>query len=313
MTLTGLTVTDPLVTNLAYVGGDANGDGKLDLGETWTYAGSHPVTQPEMDAGGTINNTATADTVQTSPESASASVTVQQNPAMTLDKIGTFADDNHDGYAEVGEHINYTFTIANTGNVTLHNISVSDADAGVSVSGSPIASLGPAASDNTTWTASYAITQTDIDNGSFVNTATATATAASATDSATVTLLAPPPPPPAALTIDDNAHLTHLVDPGSDGANAGDLIQFFFTATNHTSDTLTSFAVTDSLGAAVPGNLEDPIPSTLGPNGVFGTAFNYHLLAADITNHFVDEDVTASGVDPSSVTQMATLHFHFLL
>jgi hypothetical protein len=46
---------------------------------------------------------------------------------------------------------------------------------------------------------------------------------------------------------------------------------------------------------------------------VFGTTFNHFLTSADVTNGFVDEDVTASGIDPSSVTQMATLHYHFLL
>jgi len=93
MTLTGITVTDPFVT-LAYASGDTNSDGKLDLAETWTYAGTHTVSQGEMDAGGSIINTATADSAQTSPEDASATVAVQQNPAMTLTKVGTVVDSN---------------------------------------------------------------------------------------------------------------------------------------------------------------------------------------------------------------------------
>jgi len=96
MTLTGIVVSDPLVTDLAYASGDANSNGNLDLTETWTYTGSHTVTQDDKDAG-SINNTATADSAQTSPETASASVTVQQHPAMTLTKVGTVVDTNHDG------------------------------------------------------------------------------------------------------------------------------------------------------------------------------------------------------------------------
>ena len=49
MTLTGLTVADPLVTNLALASGDANNDGKLDLTETWTYFGSYTVLQSDID------------------------------------------------------------------------------------------------------------------------------------------------------------------------------------------------------------------------------------------------------------------------
>jgi hypothetical protein len=61
-------------------------------------------------------------------------------------------------------------TITNTGNVTLTNIDVSDPVA--TVVGSPISSLVPGAS--TTITASYVVSQDDINNGLFINTATAT-------------------------------------------------------------------------------------------------------------------------------------------
>jgi uncharacterized repeat protein (TIGR01451 family) len=313
MTLTGVTVSDPLVTNLAFASGDTNGDGKLDLSETWTYTGSHTVTQAEMDAGGSIGNTATADTVQTAPEIASASVTVQQNPAVMLEKAGTFGDDNNDGYAEVGEHIHYTFAITNIGNVTLHNVSISDADAGVSVSGSAIAALGPGSSDSATWTASYAITQADIDNGSFLNTASVAATEASATDSATVTL---PPAPPATtgILIDDNANLSHLVDPGGDGASVGDLIQFSFEITNLGSTTLTNVMVSDTLGdVTTSGNIQSPVPPTLAGNAVFPDTFNHHITAADLAAHHVIDDITVTALDPSSTVQTSTWHYDFMV
>src|SRR5205814_943892 len=68
MTLTGISVTDPSVTGLAYVSGDADNDGKLDLTETWHYTASHTVTQDDIDNGGVgnpapaHNNTATVTT-----------------------------------------------------------------------------------------------------------------------------------------------------------------------------------------------------------------------------------------------------------
>ncbi|MBT6583658.1 MAG: hypothetical protein HON77_05065, partial [Gammaproteobacteria bacterium] len=55
-----------------------------------------------------------------------------------------------------------TFTVTNNGNVTVSNIEVTDPTA--TVSGSLIGSLAPGAS-STSYTATYTVTQTDIDNG----------------------------------------------------------------------------------------------------------------------------------------------------
>ena len=75
--LTGITVTDPSVSNLAAVDanfdgfndGDANHDNQLSAGETWQYTASHTVTQSDLDTNGggdgTIDNTVTADSAQT--------------------------------------------------------------------------------------------------------------------------------------------------------------------------------------------------------------------------------------------------------
>src|SRR5207302_836873 len=99
MTLTGISVTDPSVTGLAYVSGDADNDGKLDLTETWHYTANHTVTQAEIDNGGVVNpalaynNTASVTTDQgTAPPSpdpdandtGSASVPIVQNPHVVL-------------------------------------------------------------------------------------------------------------------------------------------------------------------------------------------------------------------------------------
>ncbi len=76
--------------------------------------------------------------------------------------------------ADVGDKITYAFTVTNTGNVTLTNVTVTDPK--VTVVGGPIASLAPGASNNTTFTATYTLTQADINTGSVYNLATVTGT-----------------------------------------------------------------------------------------------------------------------------------------
>jgi uncharacterized repeat protein (TIGR01451 family) len=170
----GANIDNTATADIAYASGDTNNDGKLDVTETWTYTGSHTVTQGEMDNGGTIDNTATADSDQTSPESASASVAVQQNVSMTFVKAAVdYQDLDNSGTPTVGDLIDYSFTVGNNGNVTLHEIGVTDSNDAVQVTGTVIASLAPGQSDNTSWSGTHEIAQPDIDAGYVDNTAVA--------------------------------------------------------------------------------------------------------------------------------------------
>ena len=58
----------------------------------------------------------------------------------TLDSIS--GDPDASTYASVGVELQYGFTLTNTGNVTLYNVTVTDPS--VSLSGSAIAELAPA-------------------------------------------------------------------------------------------------------------------------------------------------------------------------
>ena len=91
-----------------------------------------------------------------------------QAASVALVKVGTY--DDGDCTAAVGDVITYAFSVSNTGNVTLSNVIVEDPL--VTMLGGPIASLAPGAIDTTTYTASYTITQQDIDAGVFSNQAT---------------------------------------------------------------------------------------------------------------------------------------------
>jgi uncharacterized repeat protein (TIGR01451 family) len=162
VSLTTPVVSDPSVSNLAAVtsggfnAGDADHDGKIDVGETWQYSASHSVTQADLDAGGNISNTASVTTDQGATSSDSASVAVAQHPAMTLVKAALGYHDLNDNHvADAGDVIDYSFLIKNTGNTTQHDVGVTDNNPAVVMSGSPISSLAPGASDGTTYSGTY--------------------------------------------------------------------------------------------------------------------------------------------------------------
>jgi len=95
-------------------------------------------------------------------------------PSMTLIKSAAFNDENGDGMAQVGETITYTFTVTNTGNVIIRGLTVDDAV--VTVTGGPI-DLDVGQTDSSTFTATYTLTQEDLDRGYVENQATVTGTA----------------------------------------------------------------------------------------------------------------------------------------
>jgi len=92
-----------------------------------------------------------------------------QSASISLEKAGEYNDDNGDGDCQVGETISYTFNVINTGNVTLFNITITDPLPGIIIEGGPIVMLEPGETDTDTFTATYTITQGDIDATLVIN------------------------------------------------------------------------------------------------------------------------------------------------
>ena len=188
-----ITITDPLfeapnpVVAIEYITGDVNTNGILEGDEIWEYTATYVVTQEDIDNGGVINQ-ATVEGISQKGEfvtdiSDDTSI-LEDDPTITdlcvsgslsVTKAGVFNDENGDLSAQVGETISYTFTVTNTGNITLYNIVITDPIPDVIVEGGPIEVLAPGEVDSTTYTATYVITQADIDAGEFVNQALVTA------------------------------------------------------------------------------------------------------------------------------------------
>ncbi|MDX6187709.1 gliding motility-associated C-terminal domain-containing protein, partial [Flavobacterium sp. Fl-77] len=89
-------------------------------------------------------------------------------PSIAIIKTAVFNDENSNGNADAGETITYNFKVTNTGNILLHNITVSDPLPGIIMSGSPI-DLDVNDTDEVSFSAQYSITQNDINIGSVSN------------------------------------------------------------------------------------------------------------------------------------------------
>ena len=188
VSLSNVTVNDPLLGGNVPGpdSGDTDGDGELDVTETWIFTGSYAITQADIDAGSvtniaTVEGTDPAGNVVT--DTSDAVVTqLCQGPAIALIKEGGFPPIPGGGCPVEGDVIEYQFTVVNTGNITLDIVTVTDPL--VTVVGGPI-SLPVGATDATTFTASYTITQADVDAGFVENQAEAegiTPTGVSVTD-----------------------------------------------------------------------------------------------------------------------------------
>uniref|UniRef100_UPI00261E56EA DUF7507 domain-containing protein n=1 Tax=uncultured Aquimarina sp. TaxID=575652 RepID=UPI00261E56EA len=98
---------------------------------------------------------------------------IDQLPNLALTKTGIYVDVNDDGLPNVGDEIQYTFTVENTGNVDITNIVLSDPLPGIVITGGPI-DLAVGEIDMTTFTATYVLTAEDVLSGEVINQATVT-------------------------------------------------------------------------------------------------------------------------------------------
>ncbi|MUP43976.1 DUF11 domain-containing protein, partial [Gramella aestuarii] len=145
----------------------------------------------------------------------------------------SFNDENGNGYAEAGETISYTFSLTNTGNVTLNNITVTDPM--VSVNGGPI-NLAPGASDNTSFTATYTLTQADVDSGQVDNIATADADE----------LTDPEDSNNETTPLTQNPAIEAVKTVRVAGTEVGDVIEYDIVVTNTGNVTVTDIEITDA-------------------------------------------------------------------
>jgi uncharacterized repeat protein (TIGR01451 family) len=245
---------------------------------------------PVAPAWATIDNTVTATGDSpggTDDVNATADETVDVEDAAPSLVVTKTADDTTD--VAVGQTVNYTYTVENTGNITLTNVGLSDAhegtgaapvpgtetlttDAGTSGDSTDAVSDGVwdtlAPGDIVTWTAAYTVTAADLANqtdNDIDNTVTASATPADGTLGGTLTA------DEEVDLIDQDASLsvTKVADDDTDVV-VGQVITYTYTVTNDGNVPVTNITLGDNVTAGS-GTAPTPSGETLfTDNGTLG-------------------------------------------
>jgi uncharacterized repeat protein (TIGR01451 family) len=195
-----------------------------------------------------------------------------------------------------GQTISYSFVVTNTGDLTMSNIAVNEsAFSGTGtppVASCPSSSLAAGASE--TCTATYTVTQADVDGGKITNTATAWGTPPHSTT--------PVESPPSSTTVTANAFgklgLVKTAVPvdtnGNHSIDQGDEIHWTFVVSNLGDLTITDIAVSDPTAGAV----SCPATSLAPGESMTCTAPAHVITAADAVAGHVLNVATASGHGP---------------
>ena len=254
-------------------------------GASTTCTGNYTITQADMDAGSVTNNasaTGTPTQGTLAPATDSETAAVAAAPSLTLEKRVAAGNP----YDSVGDLVDYTYEVTNTGNVTINALAVTD-DKIASVA-CPVTTLAPGVS--TTCTASYTIVQADLDAGAVTNNATANGAPAQgslspATDSAVATSSATP-----ALT------LAKTATSGVPYDAAGDVVTYQYVVTNPSTVTINAISVSDDKIATV-----NCPQSSLAPAASMTCTASYTVTQADLDAGSVTNNAVANGVPTSGV------------
>lgn len=298
LTLSGVTLTDALqgLSEITY-GSWPAAAGTLAPGQSVTATATYALTQADVDAG-TVDNTATAAGTPSTGTPVSdedgTTVVVPQTPRIDLVKTGNVTS----GTGALGDTVTYEFTATNTGNVTLTGVGVTDELVGLGA----LSYEWPAATgtllpgEAVTATATYRLTQANIDAGFVDNTATVTGT----------------PPTGAPVSDDDDERIITISSPDialekigslADAATgiAGDTVNYTFTVTNSGTATLTGVDVTDALPglSALTYGAWPGAAGTLSPGEQVTATATYALSQANVDAGFVDNTASVSGTPPT--------------
>ncbi|MDR0783311.1 MAG: DUF11 domain-containing protein, partial [Propionibacteriaceae bacterium] len=267
----------------------------LTPGASTTCLATYTVTQSDYDVG-VLNNTAQArgtPPIGTNTYSNEDSVSLVRDPvtaSVFLAKTGTLAP-SASSPPRAGDLVNYTFTVTNTGPLTLTDFVFTDSKIPSGITCWTILPTGLAPGGEANCVGSYTLTQADINAGSVVNVAHVTAqdpqnvAVQSAQATATVDLYRSP-----SLSVTKSGSVE---DVGDRAQAPGDLIEYSIRVENTGNVSLTQLAVTDPLIADLTCGT-----TTLEPNASMTCTGTYAITQADLDAGKVDNTAGVSGRAP---------------
>ncbi|MGL5930866.1 MAG: beta strand repeat-containing protein, partial [Dermatophilaceae bacterium] len=259
--------------------------------QTTCTATAYTVAQADVDAG-VVSNSATS--AGRAPQGATVTSNVSttdtpvaQAPAVSLTKTGAVTDLDGNG-TDLGDTIRWSFTVTNTGTVTLTSVAVNDPLAGsVTCAAS---SLAPGASTTCTSDGAYAISQPNVEAGQVVNTATASGQGPTGT-TVTSPSASSTTPVPRVRQLALVKSVASVSDPNGNGrVDAGEVVTYSFAVTNTGTVAVNALTINDS---AVTG-LSCPV-TTLAPGASTTCTATRVVNGANIDFGSISNTATASG------------------
>jgi uncharacterized repeat protein (TIGR01451 family) len=288
----------PRLTDLAVeiVWPDPANPGVLLPGQSVTVRGVHPITQADVDAGLVrsvvdASGVSGAGTRVTDTSSVLDVPTVRSGPSLLVIKDGVLR-----GPVAAGSTIDYTITVVNDGAVTVRGVELADdrlpADALV-IGSWPGAERVLAPGQQVVATASYTVTQADVDAGRVLNVASARGEG----PAGTVTAVSPTSVVPLTSST-DGLGVEKTQSPSV--LRAGELITYDYVITNTGVTTLREISLTDDQPGLTrivitwPGE-----PGVLEPGQTATAQAFYEVTQDDVDRGVIASTVVGSGIDPS--------------
>lgn len=265
---------------------------------------SYPVTQADLTAGSIANTAvATAKTpANATVTSADSTATVTVNQVASLVIVKSATPSTAAAY-NAGQLITYSYVVSNTGNIPVTGIVVNEktftGSGALSAISCPATALDPAS--QFTCTATYTLTQADVDSGSLSNTANATATASTGPVTATDSTVTTPQEAVSKLTIVKTA------DTGYVNA-AGDVVTYTFAIRNTGNVTVDGVQAQETAFSGSGGTPDATCPTaTLVPGQQIECTATYTVTQADMNAGSLVNTAKATGTDPTGAAVTSAL------
>ena len=192
----------------------------------------------------------------------------------------------------LGDVITYTFTVTNTGNVTLNDLELKDSMEGLSEAKLDKNELAPG--ESTSGTATYTVTQADVDKGQVENTATVSGKPPTNDSNK------PPVPVTKTSTVkvpsDPKPDFTFTKKADKESLILGDVITYTFTVTNTGNVTLNDLELKDPMEGLSEAKLDK---NELAPGESTSGTATYTVTQADVDKGTVENTATVTGMPPA--------------